>query len=50
MGSSWRVIDIYRDLGYAWVWRFLMTWRDGEFWIGYYPDYETPTWSYSIRV
>lgn len=44
-----KLIDADLKLGYAWVWRFLATWRDGALMIGYYPDYETPTRYWLIR-
>lgn len=43
-----KLIQIDRNLGYAWLWKFLITWRDGEIFIGYYNDYEHLTYYWSI--
>ena len=34
------LIQFDRQNGYMWLWRFLITWRDGEIFVGYYYDYE----------
>jgi len=35
-----KLIQIDKENGHAWFWKFLTTWRDSRFFIGFYHDYE----------